>query len=176
MRSPRWRSKLGADGVNGDTYNGVPRAFKDAAEAAGRPLVFQPEGSLTADELLQWNHQTWGKASTDIIPAVSKVKWLESRHMVNIENRWCRDRSNDLQYIFFNGVGYTAWENVWGIWNQFTDRDGETLRRIATIERQFPKLLVSPDWQPYAMALAAGRVRQHVPARRPDPVDRGQPQ
>jgi iron(II)-dependent oxidoreductase len=144
---------LGADGVNGDTYNGVPRTFLDAADKAGIGLVFQPEGSLTADELLQWNLQTWGKASTEIIPAVSKVKWLESRHMVNIENRWCRDRSDDLHYIFFNGVGYTAWENVWGIWNQFTARDGEALRRIATIERKFHQLMVSPHWMPYALAL-----------------------
>jgi iron(II)-dependent oxidoreductase len=145
--------RVGADGVNGDTYNGVPRSFRDAADAAGHALVFQPEGSLTADELLQWNAQTWGKASTEIIPAVSKVKWLESRHMVNIENRWCRDRSDDLHYIFFNGIGYTSWENVWGIWNQFTARDGEALRRIATIERRFAALMVSPQWEPYAMAL-----------------------
>lgn len=156
--------ELGADGVNGDTYNGVPRTFRDAAEAAGRPLVFQPEGSLTADELLQWNHQTWGKASTELIPAVSKVKWLESRHMVNIENRWCRDRTDDLHYIFFNGIGYTSWENVWGIWNQFTERDGEALRRIATIERQFPALMVSPAWQPYAMALQQNVFASMFPA------------
>jgi iron(II)-dependent oxidoreductase len=158
--------ELGADGVNGDTYNGVPRSFRDAAEAAGRPLVFQPEGSLTADELLQWNHQTWGKASTEIIPAVSKVKWLESRHMVNIENRWCRDRTDDLHYIFFNGVGYTAWENVWGIWNQFTERDGEALRRIATILRQFPDQVVSAQWQPYAMALQQNVFASMFPADR----------
>jgi iron(II)-dependent oxidoreductase len=73
--------------------------------------------------------------------------------MVNIENRWCRDRTDDLHYIFFNGVGYTAWENVWGIWNQFTARDGEALRRIATIERKFHQLMVSPQWEPYALAL-----------------------
>jgi iron(II)-dependent oxidoreductase len=155
---------VGADGVNGDTYNGVPRSFHDAAEAAGHPLVFQPEGSLTADELLQWNHQTWGKASTGIIPAVSKVKWLESRHMVNIENRWCRERTDDLHYIFFNGVGYTAWENVWGIWNQFTERDGEALRRIATILRQFPDQVVSAQWQPYAMALQQNVFASMFPA------------
>ena len=144
---------VGADGVNGDTYNGVPRAFRDAADAAGMKLVFQPEGSLTSDEMLQWNHQTWGKASTEIIPAVSKVKWLESRHMVNLENRWCRDRTDDFQYMFFNAIGYTSWENVWGIWNGFTARDGETLRRLATILRTFHRQAVSPDWQPYAMAL-----------------------
>lgn len=156
--------ELGADGVNGDTYNGVPRAFLDAANAAGIGLVYQPEGSLTSDEMLQWNKQTWGKASTDIIPAVSKVKWLESRHMVNIENRWCRDRTDDLHYIFFNGVGYTAWENVWGIWNGFSARDGEALRRIATISRKFHLQLTSANWQPYAMALQQNVFASMFPA------------
>ncbi|TFW16574.1 formylglycine-generating enzyme family protein [Massilia arenosa] len=155
---------VNADGVNGDTYNGVPRAFLEAADKAKHPLVYQPEGSLTADELLQWNLQTWGKASTEIIPAVSKVKWLESRHMVNIENRWCRDRTDDFHYIFFNGVGYTAWENVWGIWNGFTDRDGEALKRIATIYRTFPETVVSPQWEPYSMALQQNVFASKFPA------------
>ncbi|HZX29646.1 MAG TPA: SUMF1/EgtB/PvdO family nonheme iron enzyme [Telluria sp.] len=145
--------KVGADGVNGDTYNGVPRAFLDAADKAGIALVYQPEGSLTSDEMLQYNLQTWSKASTDIIPAVHKVKWLESRHMVNLENRWCRDRTDDFHYMFFNGIGYTAWENVWGIWNGFTQRDGAALKRIATIYRTFPRNFVSPQWEPYALAL-----------------------
>ena len=168
--------QLGADGVNGDTYNGVPRAFKDAADAAGRPLVFQPEGSLTADEMLQWNHQTWGKASTEIIPAVSKVKWLESRHMVNIENRWCRDRTDDLHYIFFNGIGYTAWENVWGIWNGFTERDAEALRRIAAIYRAVRAAAGQPRLAALRHGLAAKRVRLAVSGAGPVPVDGGQPQ
>ncbi|MCD2516955.1 formylglycine-generating enzyme family protein [Massilia sp. G4R7] len=155
---------VGADGVNGDTYNGVPGAFRAAADAAGMKLVFQPEGSLTSDEMLQWNHQTWGKASTEIIPAVSKVKWLESRHMVNLENRWCRDRTDDFQYMFFNAIGYTSWENVWGIWNGFTARDGETLRRLATILRTFHRQAVSPDWQPYAMALQQNVFASMFPA------------
>ena len=45
------------------------------------------------------------------------------------------DQTDDLQYAFFNGVGYESWENIWGIWNQLTPRDAEALRRIATIER-----------------------------------------
>jgi iron(II)-dependent oxidoreductase len=144
---------VGADGVNGDTYNGVPRAFLECADKKGIALVYQPEGSLSADEMLQYNLQTWSKASLETIPAVHKVKWLETRHMVNLENRWARDRTNDFQYMFFNGIGYTSWENVWGIWNGFTERDGETLRRIATLYRQFPDLLVSPAWEPYARTL-----------------------
>jgi formylglycine-generating enzyme required for sulfatase activity len=149
-------AELDADGVNGDTYNGVPRAFREASDATGRPLVFQPESVPMADEGLIWNNQTWGKASTDVVPAVSKLKWLEPRHLINVENRWARDRTDDFHYIFFNGLGYVAWENVWGIWNQFTPCDGEALRRIASLERKFAALLVSAEWEPYATTLQQG--------------------
>lgn len=154
---------VGADGVNGDTYNGVPRSFLEASEAIGHPLVFQPESTPYADEALMWNNQSWGKASTDIIPAVSKLKWLESRHLVNIENRWARDRTDDLHYMFFNGIGYVSWENIWGVWNQFTTRDAETLRRLAKLSRKFASLLISADWEPYATALQQGVFASRFP-------------
>ncbi len=147
---------LGADGVNGDTYNGVPRAFLEASRKLGHPLVFQPESVPYADEQLMWNHQTWGKTWTEVVPAVAKLKWLEPRHMINIENRWARDRTDDFHYMWFNGIGYVAWENVWGVWNGLTPRAGETLRRLATVLRRFPDHFVAMDWEPYAHALQQG--------------------
>jgi len=148
---------VGADGVNGDTYNGVPRVFFDTCDAVGRPVVLQPESTISAEEALIWNVQSWGKkAPNEVVPPVAKFKWLEPRHMINYENRWGRDRNHDLQYIFFNGIGYNAWENVWGIWNQLTPRDAETLRRISAIERRFAPLMVSMDWRPYARTRQAG--------------------
>ena len=150
---------VNADGVNGDTYSGVPLAFREASDRMNHPLVFQPESTTLMRDGLIWNNQSWGKAvkeMKDIIPVVSKLKWLEPRHMINMENRWCRDRKDDLHFIFFNGVGYNAWENVWGIWNQFTDRDAAALKRIAAIYRQFPTLMVSLDWEPYAHTLQNG--------------------
>ena len=155
---------VGADGINGDTYNGVPRAFFDACDARGRAVVVQPESTISAEEALIWNLQSWGKkVPADVVPSVAKFKWLEPRHMINYENRWGRDRTNDLQYVFFNGVGYNAWENIWGIWNGFTPRDAETLRRIATIYRTLPDLLVSADWRPYAHTLQAGVFASRFP-------------
>ena len=145
-----------ADGINGDTYRGVPYAFRKASDATGHPVVFQPENVAIADDALMWNNQSWGGASESVVPAVSKLKWLESRHLTNVENRWARDRTDDFHYIFFNGHGYVAWENVWGTWNQFTPRDGEALRRIATLFRKFSELLVSPEWEPYATTLQQG--------------------
>jgi formylglycine-generating enzyme required for sulfatase activity len=155
---------VGADGINGDTYNGVPRAFFDACEALGHPVVLQPESTLSAEEALIWNVQSWGKkVSADVIPPVAKWKWLEPRHMINVENRWSRERNNDFQYMFFNGVGYNAWENVWGIWNGLTARDAMALRRIAMLQRQFAPLLVSLQWRPYAPTLQAGVFASHFP-------------
>lgn len=156
---------VGADGVNGDTYNGVPRSFLEASRKLKHPLVFQPESVPYADEQLMWNHQTWGKTWTEIVPAVSKLKWLEPRHMVNIENRWARDRTDDFHYMWFNGIGYVAWENVWGVWNGITPRDAETLRRLATIQRRFPEHFVSLEWEPYAYALQQGAFASRFPGR-----------
>ena len=147
---------VGADGINGDTYNGVPRAFFDACDALSCPVVLQPESTFSAEEQLNWNVQSWGKkAPADVVPVVAKFKWLEPRHMINYENRWGRNRTNDFQHIFFNGIGYNAWENIWGIWNGLTRRDAATLQRIAAIFRQFIAQITSQDWRPYAPTLQA---------------------
>ena len=44
------------------------------------------------------------------------------------------------------------------IWNQLTDRDQEAIRRVATIEREFPDLLVSQGWEPYTPTIQNGSV------------------
>jgi formylglycine-generating enzyme required for sulfatase activity len=143
-------AEFGADGVNGDTFDGMPRAYRTASDQTGHPVVFEPEGSPRADEQLMWNNQSWGYWKYPFAPMVAKLKWLEPRHMINVCDRWARDKTDNLQAAFFNGVGYESWENIWGIWNQIGARDAEALRRVAYIERQFAELLVARDWEPYA--------------------------
>jgi hypothetical protein len=103
---------IGADGVNGDTFAGLPRAYRTASDKTGHPVILQPEGPPQADEGLIWNNQSWGSFTFTFVPAVSKLKWLESRHMINISDRWARDKTNDLQFAFFNGIGWEGWENI----------------------------------------------------------------
>jgi len=148
-------AEIGADGINGDTQDGVPLAFSLAADKAGHPLVFEPEGG-PSDEALAWNLMTWGQYQFPFTPLVDKYKWLEPRHMVNISDRWNRDKTSDLQFAFFNGVGWESWENIWGIWNGITPRDAEATRRVATIERAFAPFLVSRNWEPMAPMLRYG--------------------
>jgi len=148
-------AEVGADGVNGDTQDGVPLAFSQAADKIGHPLAFEPEGS-PSDEALAWNVMTWGQYEFPFTPLVDKFKWLETRHMVNISHRWNRDKTDDLQFAFFNGVGWESWENIWGIWNGITPRDAEATRRVATIERGVAPFLVSKDWEPMSPMLCYG--------------------
>jgi Uncharacterized conserved protein len=139
--------ELDADGVNGDTQDGVPLGFSLAAEAIGHPLAFQPEIS-PSDEALSWDVMNWGQYAFPFIPMVDRYKWLETRHMVNISDRWAQDKTNDLQFAFYNGVGWESWENIWGIWNGINPRDAKATRRMATIERAIAPFLVSADWEP----------------------------
>lgn len=147
--------EIGADGINGDTQDGVPLAFTLAADKRQYPLVFQPEG-LPSDEALAWNLMTWGQYSFPFAPNVDRYKWLEPRHMVNISDRWNRSKTDDLQAAFFNGVGWESWENIWGIWNGITARDGEATRRVASLSRLYARYLVSPQWEPHYPARQYG--------------------
>jgi len=139
--------EINADGINGDTQDGVPLGFSLAAEKIGHPLAFEPEDG-PSDEGLAWNVMTWGQYSYPFVPMVDRFKWLETRHMVNISDRWNPDKTSDLQFAFFNGVGWESWENVWGIWIGINPRDAEATRRVATILRGVAPFLVSPDWEP----------------------------
>ncbi|WP_229668832.1 formylglycine-generating enzyme family protein [Edaphobacter acidisoli] len=140
--------EIDADGINGDTQEGVPLAFSLAAEKINHPLAFEPERG-PADEGLAWNVLTWGQYKYEFAPKVDRYRWLEPRHQVNIQGRWDRDKADALQYAFFNGEGWESWENVWGIWNGVTPRDGEATRRVATIERAVAPFFASTGWEPY---------------------------
>ncbi len=164
IATARLMAEIGADGINGDTLGGVPRAFRIASDQVRYPLALEPEGG-PPDEVLAWNNLTWGYWKYSFTPTISKYKWLEPRHMVNICNRWARDKTDDLQHAFFNGVGYESWENIWGIWNQIDPRHAEALRRIARIERGFADLLVSPDWEPYTPTLRHGSFASKFPGQ-----------
>lgn len=154
---------VNADGVNGDTQDGVPLGFFDAAETLGHPLAFEPEDHAP-DEDLQWDVMSWWYPSTSLhptiedefVPVVNESKWMEPRFMALISDRWAHSHIGDIQTAFFNGVGVVSWENVWGIWNGITPRDGEALRRFGTLSRALVGYLHSPDWEPFYPTLQFG--------------------
>lgn len=151
---------IGADGLNGDTMYGVTEDFRAAYDSLEYPLALQPEVAIKDLKMVEWNTMSWGywwenwaDARYAYKPGISIYKWLEPRHQVFVTSRWAINKTDDLQYAFFNGVGYNAWENIWGIWNQVPDRYAETIRRIAAIYRQFPDVWSSSEWEPYIPTL-----------------------
>ncbi|MEV6925684.1 SUMF1/EgtB/PvdO family nonheme iron enzyme [Dactylosporangium sp. NPDC051485] len=163
---PRVMAQIGADGLNGDVLSIVTKDYFDNSLAAGRPLVLEPElglgnfGTSTAAAgraAVGWNTMSWGYWTNDAaVPMVSANKWLEPRHTVHVNDRWSKSKIDLLHSAFFNGTGLSTWENIWGIWNGMTERDGEATRRVAEIERKFPKLLVSSKWEPHTPTRQAG--------------------
>lgn len=146
----------GADGFNGDTLLKVPESFWKSAVRANYPIALEPEngGDL---ESLNWQTNGWGywyysyrETST---PLVDRFKYItQGKWMTHLCERWGKDKTKNLHHAWFNGDGYVAWENVFGIWNGITPRDGEALRRVSHMSRFFGgklRLLQSPDWVPH---------------------------
>jgi len=145
-----------ADGIFGDTMDGMAQSFFQASEKVGHPLVFEPEGFPSSAEMLKYNTMNWGYWRFPFTPLVSEGKLIEPRHMTNISDRWNRSKTEDLQFAFFNGVGVMTWENLWGIWNGMSPRDGESVRRVAAVERAAAPFLVSQDWEPLTPTVQFG--------------------
>jgi len=152
----REMKELGADGLNGDTMNGVTKDFLDAYTGINYPIALQPEVNFSDLKMTEWNRMSWGYYFPDwgqlkynYIPGVSLYKWLEPRHQVHITDRWAINKTDNLQYAFFNGVGYNSWENIWGIWNQVPERYAEEIRRIRMIYQQIPWVWNSAGWEPH---------------------------
>ena len=153
--------EIGADGINFDTLESPPPAFRVAAIEGGHPLALEPQFEIRDESLswstLGWNDWvTWEDAPYPFTPMVSQSRWIEPRHMVNVTDRFTRDKTNSLQHAFFNGEGYAILENLWGFWYQMTPHDAEAVLRFTRIERAFPDNFISRDWQPHTPTVQYG--------------------
>jgi formylglycine-generating enzyme required for sulfatase activity len=160
--------EIGADGINFDTLESAPVEFHRAALAAGHPLALEPQFAIRDESLawstLSWNDWvTWEDLTYPFVPLVNKTRWIEPRHMVNVTDRFTRDKRNSLQHALFNGIGYVTMENLWGFWYGMTPHDAEAVLRITRIERAVASELVSPDWEPHSPTLQPGVFASRFP-------------
>ena len=85
---------------------------------------------------------------------VDHYKFLDSRRMTSVRDRWSKDHTDALQMSFFNGVGVETTENDWGTSVPFSPRSAEALRRIALHPRRMPEQVLHPNTHPAAGAEA----------------------
>jgi len=55
---------VGADGINGDTLDGMPRSFREASDKIGHPLALEPEDGPASDEMVAYNNLSWDTGTT----------------------------------------------------------------------------------------------------------------
>ena len=151
----KFAKDTGADGYNLDAtvLGGFDmREQYRVSVVEGHPVVVMPEGGGSAVDL-SYSTLGWceGNCQLGDVPTVDLFKWLERRHMELLVDRWAKDRTKDLQWAWFNGVGIVSWQNVWGTYNEITERDGEAIRRVATMLRYFGAqgFLQSTGWEPH---------------------------
>ncbi len=159
---------IGADGINLDTLSTVPDDMRDLALDTKPPLALEPQldpqnASLAVSPISWDDWVLWDDLTAPFIPRVSRVKWLEPRHMVEVTDRYALSKANSLQHAFFNGEGYAILENLWGYWDGMSPRDAEALRRFTRIERAYADLLTSSEWQPHAPVLQPGVFASRFP-------------
>jgi formylglycine-generating enzyme required for sulfatase activity len=149
--------EIEADGVFLDVTENTPHEQLRAAVDRVRPgVVLEPEGSVPPfDAGNATINASWGQgyptASTrDHVRGVPIEKWSEPRHMIHFDgDRWRHDRTAMFQHAFLNGTGVVIWDDIFGSWNSYTERDQAMLRRMVPIERHFADLLAGEGWQPF---------------------------
>ena len=129
---PRWSPSSPIDGVFLDTLKEGGTDLLDGLAAARAGVAVEGESTLPlerlADHPLSWA-QWFADSQT---PGIVRSHWFERRHQMHHVRRWHRDHAEELQSAWLNGIGVMVWEVVFGVWVGWSDRDAQTLRRMAT--------------------------------------------
>jgi formylglycine-generating enzyme len=139
---------LGADGVFLDTMKEAMPELRAALPDA----AFEGESTLPLERI--GDHQlSWAQWFADSpVPGVIRARWFEQRHMLHHTRRWNRSHAEELRSAWLNGVGVLVWENVFGSWVGWNERDRGLLRAMVAVQRRFAALLTNGEWTPLAAA------------------------
>ena len=123
--------------------------------ANGHPVAIQPEAGGSPGAL-NFSSMGWGYWKYPKIPPVDLLKFLETRYLTQVCDRWSRDKTDIIQLAWFNGDGVETWQNIWGIWQGLTERDAGALQRLGPLLRFFGRsrrFLQSSAWVPHTPML-----------------------
>jgi hypothetical protein len=138
--------ELGADGVFLDTMKQAAPEFVRAL----RGLALEGESTVPLARIGD-HHLSWAQWFADsAVPGVIRARWFEQRHMLHHTRRWNRDHSEELRSAWLNGVGILVWENVFGAWVGWSERDRAMLKAMTAVQRRHARLLTHGEWTPLA--------------------------
>ncbi|HXH88810.1 MAG TPA: SUMF1/EgtB/PvdO family nonheme iron enzyme [Gaiellaceae bacterium] len=144
--------ELGVDGVFLDTMKEARPGLRAAVDAVRPGIAFEGESTLALERVCD-HHLSWAQWFSDSpVPGVLRARWFEQRHMLHHTRRWNRDHVEELHSAWLNGVGMLVWENVFGAWVGWCERDKGLLRAMLPVQRRFAGLLATGEWTPLAAA------------------------
>ncbi|MHB0957472.1 MAG: formylglycine-generating enzyme family protein [Pirellulaceae bacterium] len=145
--------ELDVDGIFLDTMSRGAPEFRAMLDRTRPGVALEGEIALPLDRVHD-HHLSWAQWFADSeVPGVLRNKWFERRHMQHQIRRWDFDHSAELQTAWMNGSGMMVWENVFGSWMGWCQRDRATLRTVLAIQRQFPQLWQTAQWTPLVPTL-----------------------
>jgi sulfatase modifying factor 1 len=138
--------ELSADGVFLDTMKEAMPELR----AALPDVAFEGESTLPTERIGD-HHLSWAQWFADSpVPGVIRARWFEQRHMLHHTRRWNRSHAGELRSAWLNGVGMLVWENVFGAWVGWNERDKALLRGMLEVQRRDVRLLTHGEWTPLA--------------------------
>ena len=139
---------LEADGIFLDTLSQGAAAFRDRLDAARPGVILEGELPLPLENVPD-HHASWAQWFDDsTAPGVLRNKWFERRHQQHQIRRWDEDHSGELHSAWMNGSGMMIWENVFGSWLPWNQRDRSILRTMLPVQRRFTGLFNGDSWTP----------------------------
>ncbi len=144
--------ELGVDGVFLDTMKEAQPGLRAALDGVKPGIALEGESTLPLARTCD-HHLSWAQWFADSdVPGVLRARWFEQRHMLHHTRRWNRDHSEELHSAWLNGVGILVWENVFGAWVGWNERDKTLLRAMRPVQRAYAELLATGEWTPLAAA------------------------
>jgi formylglycine-generating enzyme required for sulfatase activity len=142
-----------ADGIFLDTMSKGATEFRAKLDAARPGVVLEGEGALPLENIHD-HHASWAQGFNDsAAPGVLRNKWFERRHLQHQIKRWDHDHSGELHCAWMNGSGMMVWENVFGSWVGWSERDRSILRAVLPIQRRYAELFCGERWTPLGPTL-----------------------
>ncbi len=141
-------SAVGFDGVFLDTLNSAGPHLREAMDRARPGVVLESELDLPLASI-PMHHASWAQWFDDSpTPGIFRNKWFEPRHMQHVIRRWDTDRTAGLHMAWMNGTGTIVWQNVFGSWNGWSDRDKSIMRSMIPIQRRYAAHFTDGLWTP----------------------------
>lgn len=139
---------LDVDGIFLDTMKEGATEFRAKLDAVRPGVVLEGEVALPMARIAD-HHLAWAQGFRDSeAPGVVRNKWFERRHQLHHVSRWHRDRTTEFQTAFMNGTGTMIWDNVFGSWVGYSEREKSILRAMLPIQRRFAPLFSGEGWTP----------------------------